>query len=128
MTATTRAPVVVFGKLSGLGLLLVGFAALIAAVTYFLRVANAQGQAPASAPVAEEIKRDFQLVQLGEFRRDQFLIDRSSGRVWQSVCSGEVSGPDCKGMLIWDEMYVDGVTPGDSAAAMVYRQQIMGRK
>jgi hypothetical protein len=28
----------------------------------------------------------YQLVQLGQMRRDQFLIDTATGRVWNNVC------------------------------------------
>jgi hypothetical protein len=122
MTEANAVPVVVFGKLSGLGLLLIGFSALIASVSFFLHAADAGRRTAPSVPPPKVAKHDFQLTQLGEFRRDQFLVDKSTGRVWQSVCTGDVSGPDCKGMLIWDEMYVDGVTPSDSATAIVYRQ------
>ncbi len=68
---------------------------------------------------------DFELVQLGTFRRDQFLIDRRSGRVWQSVCTGKSSGPDCNGLMIWHEMSVAGLTPPDSEAAKSYRSQVL---
>ena len=128
MTEARSAPIVVFGKLGGFGLVLVGVAALVAAGSYFVSVANEShdSQAPIQTPTKET--HDFQLVQLGTFRRDQFLFDKSTGRVWQSTCAGEVSGPDCQGMLIWDEMYVDGVTPSDSSAARVYMQKILGGK
>ena len=115
MTQANATPIVVFSKLSGFGLLLLGFAALIAAGSLFIN-----SGAPANAP--EIIKHDFRLVQLGEFRQDQFLVDGGTGRVWQSVCAGEVVGPDCKGMLIWKEMYVGGVTPRDVSVTQDYLQ------
>jgi hypothetical protein len=128
MTEASAAPVVVFGKLAGFGLLFVGAAALIAAGGFFVSVANAAHENQMPLQAQGSVKHDFQLVQLGDFRRDQFLVDKSTGRVWQSLCSGEVAGPDCKGMLIWDEMYVDGVTPSDSSTARLYFQQVLGRK
>jgi hypothetical protein len=64
------------------------------------------------------VQHDFQLVQLGQMRRDQFLIDRRTGRIWVSVCSGKNNGPDCMGMMIWDEMYVRDFTPNDSPVAI----------
>ena len=128
MTDTGDATTVVFGKLAGLGLLFAGAAALIAAGGFFVTVANAahDTQASGRTPVSE--KHDFQLIQLGNFRRDQFLVDKTTGRVWVSTCTGEVAGPDCQGILTWDEMYVDGITPSDSTAARVYMQQILSRK
>lgn len=69
---------------------------------------------------AQSVRGNYDVVQLGQYRRDQFLIDRRSGRIWQSVCSGEVSGPDCKGMQVWEEMFVSGVTPASSPAARAY--------
>ena len=129
MTETTARPVVVFGKLAGVGLLFLGLAALVAAIGFFITVANSahESQVSFTSAIKDVPERDFQLVQLGNFRRDQFLVDKSSGRVWQSVCSGPANGPDCNGMLIWDEMYVGGVTPSDSGAALAYFQHA-GRK
>jgi hypothetical protein len=73
------------------------------------------------AEADEAPQPEFKLIQLGEFRRDQFLIDQRSGRIWRIVCSGEVSEADCKGMNIWEEMYVMGVTPPSSFATVSYR-------
>ncbi len=36
----------------------------------------------------EELSSELELVQLGGFRCDQFLVDRSTGGVWHRVCSG----------------------------------------
>ena len=131
MAEVTTSPVVVFGKLAGFGLLLLGVAAIIAAGGFFIEVANSTHEIQTSRPSAtqDSIEHDFQLVQLGDFRRDQFLVDKSTGRVWQSICSGPTSGPDCNGMLIWDEMYVGGgVTPSDSGAALAYLRHVSGGK
>jgi hypothetical protein len=81
-----------------------------------------------ATPVPQPAAADFHLVQLGTMRRDQFLVDRRSGRVWRSVCltsgaamtGGVTRGPDCNGLEMWEEMYVDGVTPPESAAAWEY--------
>ena len=124
--ANTR-PTVVFGKLAGFGLLSIGVGTLIAASGYFISVASSANDASAPLPSAAQdpTKHDVQLVQLSDFRRDQFLVDKSTGRVWTNVCSGPTSGPDCNGMLIWQEMYVDGgITPGDSGAAFAYNLHI----
>ena len=73
-------------------------------------------------PKRPEHQPEYQLIQLGELRRDQFLIDKSCGRTWVRVCVGQMSGADCDGRFIWQEMYVEGVTPDSSAAAENYRQ------
>ncbi len=54
-------------------------------------------------------QHDYRLVQLGQMRRDQFLIDQKTGRIWSSVCDGESKGPDCNGAMIWQEQPVIGL-------------------
>ena len=103
------------GKLGSLGIFLLGVAAIGAAITFTLKVSRPP--APVASPTQEH---NFELVQLGDFRRDQFLFDRKTGRIWQSICSGDTSGPDCNGLLIWKEMFVAGVTPVDSDATNEY--------
>lgn len=49
---------------------------------------------------------DYELVQLGEMRRDQYLIDKKTGRNWVNVCTGEVKGADCVGDTVWEERLV----------------------
>lgn len=70
-------------------------------------------------------KHDFQLIQLGEMHKNQFLLDKETGRVWQKVCDGEVGKigttlGDCNGALIWAEMYVTDLTPSNSRPALIY--------
>ena len=69
----------------------------------------------------------FELVQLGQFRRDQFLVDKKTRRVWERSCTGKVSGPDCDGLNTWDEMYVSEITPEDSLAAKVFDRDFKRR-
>ena len=112
MSVPENQPAVVLYKISGAGVLLLGVAGLIAAIAMLLYAAAA---ASAGKPVAEinetpPAKRGFQLVQLGDFRRDHFLVDADTGRVWQSVCSGDVKNGDCDGTMIWLEMCVEGTT------------------
>lgn len=130
VNSTNGVPIVVFGKLSGTGLLLLGIAAVIAAGAYLTRRANTprpQPQLVAQQPVSFP-EHDFQLVQLGEMRRDQFLYDKRTGRIWNSVCTGQVSGANCSGMLVWQEMYVDGITPPTSPASTYYQLQMQSQK
>lgn len=69
------------------GILLLGVAALIAAIRF------------ATPPAGS-----YQLQQLGEYRRDQFLLNTQTGRVWNKVCTGDVTGAECTGDLVWVEM------------------------
>lgn len=131
MADARETPVVVFGKLSGTGLLLLGVAAIIAAGAYLSRSASTPAAPPQSVvaqPPAAFPEHSFQLVQLGEMRRDQFLYDKRTGRIWTSVCTGQVSGANCSGMLIWQEMYVDGTTPPTSPASLYYQLQTQSQK
>jgi hypothetical protein len=57
----------------------------------------------------------FQLIQLSDMRRDQFLLDSQTGKVWQRVCMSE--GPtanDC-GTDAWTPMDVEGITINHNA-------------
>lgn len=66
-------------------------------------------------------RHDFQLIQLGDMVRNQFLLDKETGRVWLKVCDGETKGlADCDGVLIWQEMYVSDLTPPESNPALIY--------
>lgn len=49
----------------------------------------------AKGKVAESPGGRFQLVQLGEMRRDQFLLDAETGRIWRASCIQRGSGTDC---------------------------------
>ncbi len=114
----------------GIGVMLFGVAALLwsAAAVGILPSSSTSMRLQLSTPdLVTSATSDFELVQLGTMRRDQFLVNRRSGRVWQSVCSGAVRGAECDGMMIWDEMYVDGVTPQNNAAAVLYRMGLQGR-
>ncbi len=124
MVEKNTVPVVIFGKLGGFALLMIGFSSLIAASGLFLQVVNTKPSEQITSVSSETVKDDFQLIQMGEMRRDQYLVNKSNGRIWQKTCLGENLGPDCKGILSWDEMYVDGVTPDNSVATTSYFQEI----
>lgn len=112
------------GILGGIGMLLLGLAALLFAVSFAGRH-RAPKPTPLPTPQQANVSAPgpgFELVQLGSFRRDQFLVDQKTGRIWQSSCLGNVSGADCSGMLIWQEMYVDGITPSDSNATTAFNE------
>ena len=82
------------------GNLLIGIAACIAAISYM------------SKPTT-----NFEVVQLGTMRMDQYLLDKTGGRIWRLVCMGGSSGAECKGRVLWDEMFVASHTSLDSPVA-----------
>lgn len=49
----------------------------------------------------------FQLIQLSDFRRDQYLLDTQTGRLWSNVCSVS-KGEDCQ-YYVWTEQDVVGL-------------------
>ncbi len=106
----------VLSGLGNTGLLLLGVAALVAALSVAGLLptgrdspTEARNDHPREALSKNE--SDFRLVQLGTLRRDQFLLDRRAGRVWRSVCAGETDGANCDGMTVWEEMLVEGIAP-----------------
>lgn len=105
--------------LGTLGVFFIGLASMLFAATYAHLIPWHQNRVH-PWETAPKVEHSFELVQLGQFRRDQFLYDKRTGRVWQSSCVGKVNGPDCGGMMVWDEMYVDGVTPQDSPLSFLY--------
>jgi len=127
MASSDETHTVVFGKLSGIGLLLFGIAALIVAISYLINTTQTrQASSPHNISTAFP-EHDFQLVQLGVMRRDQFLYDKHTGRIWTRVCAGQVSGADCNGTIIWQEMSVDDITPSTSPASN-YQPQTQSQK
>lgn len=62
-----------------------------------------------SASYVENQKHDYQLVQLGDSRKDQYLLDKRTGRTWSSVCVGGSQGFNCDGEMLWDEQLVIGL-------------------
>jgi hypothetical protein len=132
VTQSDSGSTIVFGRTAGTGLLLIGIAALAAAAALFLRMYKLPERATAESTRSVEVapSHNYELIQLGTFRRDQFLVDRSTGRVWHSVCMSQAQSPspDCAGELFWAEMYVDGVTPNNTAAAAVFQQALHSQK
>lgn len=50
----------------------------------------------------------FELKQLGEMRRDQYLLDTATGRVWQPVCTELTKdGIGCEGEKLFKELTVE---------------------
>ena len=118
-TATSRPSI---GILGGIGMLLLGLAALWFAASF---AGRPRAPKPIPPPAnASTPSPGFELVQLGNMRRDQFLVDQKTGRIWQSACMGNVSGADCTGMVIWQEMYVDGITPSDSDVTTTFNEAL----
>lgn len=50
----------------------------------------------------------FQVVQISEYRRDQFLIDTHTGTLWKSIC-GQKEGDDCT-YSYWSKEDIEGIT------------------
>ena len=110
----------------GVSALMAGAAALISALSAIGVLPHAvtiREPSPVALPQPQSCPPtpSFHVAQL---QRDQFfLVDSRSGRVWERVCSGKTKGADCDGLLIWNEMYVSGVTPPESAATRVFAYQ-----
>lgn len=52
----------------------------------------------------------YKLIQLGSFRRDQFLLDSSTGKMWNPRCTKLAKGGiDCDGDLVWVPATVEGL-------------------
>ena len=97
-------------KLQGVGVFLIGVAFCIWAIAYGER---AQREPP--------IHPEYQLVQLGNGARDQFLYDKNNGRTWRVVCSGQMKDFNCQGMIVWQEEYIEGITPDSANSAKIYK-------
>ncbi len=50
----------------------------------------------------------FQLIQLSNMRRDQYMIDTQTGKVWAKVCTAPI-GDDCDASA-WTLNDVEGIT------------------
>lgn len=49
-------------------------------------------------------EHEYQLIQLGNFRRDHFMLDKKTGRVWECICGHEEDkSGECRRM-VWREM------------------------
>lgn len=114
------------GTLGGVGVLLLGLASIVFAVSFASRSPElAPPPTLSNTPLVASVPGPgFKLLQLGTFRRDQFLVDQATGRMWQEVCMGKAVGPDCNGTLVWQEVYVDGITPKDSPATWAYNEAL----
>lgn len=78
---------------------ILSIAACILATSYLLRTLS----------VIERNKHEYQLIQLGEYRRDQYLLDKKTGRTWVSVCTGESKNGDCTADIMWQERLAIGL-------------------
>lgn len=50
----------------------------------------------------------FQIIQLSEMRRDQYLIDTETGQIWSHVCAHKDASGECD-FLYWSKDTVEGV-------------------
>lgn len=64
----------------------------------------------------------YQLLQLGSMRRDQFLLDTATGKLWSSVCGYKKKGsdgPDCEYSLWEPQDIIDINTTREQANAAI---------
>lgn len=57
----------------------------------------------AKGPLTVQASGRFQLVQISEFRKDQYLVDTQTGQIWSHVC------PKNDDACVWFKDSVDGV-------------------
>lgn len=67
----------------------------------------------AKATQVSETPGRFQLIQLSEMRRDQFLLDTATGKIWNKVCIRFESG-ECKSGG-WSLEAIEGITLSPAA-------------
>lgn len=53
----------------------------------------------------------FKLMQLSDFRSDQYMLDTHTGKIWRAICviSTGTDGTGC-GYLVWREMDVENIS------------------
>lgn len=71
-------------------------------------VATAQGASSGSKHGSATWGGRYQLIQLSEFRRDQYLLDTDTGRVWVMVCAK--STKDGCESTVFDEVSVENLS------------------
>jgi hypothetical protein len=76
------------------------YAALIFSIILFSACEKAQ----------KEPKNDrFKLMQISDFRRDQYLLDSATGRLWVKVCSDVGKDGMCAGVSYWQRELVQNI-------------------
>lgn len=99
---------------NGIIFLLLGAAVSAAFLLY-------RGGATAVAAVPSfNAESGYEIVQPDRSGRDIYMLDKKTGRVWQRDCMGQKGGFGCDGVLFWNEMYVENITPRDSGPAQAY--------
>ena len=69
---------------------------------------------------------DFELVQLGTMRRDQYLIDKKTGRVWVKTCMYSKpgnTGADCD-YAAWTKEDVQGLNGATAGSIDSYVKEL----
>lgn len=110
-----------FAAFAGVGVLMLGVSALIFSASYVGFIPKPTFEFDPTGATRVEPAHQFTLVQLGTLRRDQFLVDGSTGRVWASGCEGDVKGADCSGQIAFSEMNVEGITSENVMAARLHK-------
>lgn len=65
---------------------------------------NAKETLPVKSNPIQTKDGRFQLIQLGDLRKDQYLIDTHTGLVWMHVCSKAGGIGECLGNRGWEQM------------------------
>lgn len=64
----------------------------------------------------------FQIVQISDNRRDQFLIDTETGRMWTKVCSDN-RAVDCNVWMWREEIIQDRMLSDSEASNLTHKKQ-----
>ncbi|MGZ3694126.1 MAG: hypothetical protein ACXWQO_07985 [Bdellovibrionota bacterium] len=78
--------------------ILIIFGLMIACVPAFAKGATTAGVAK------------FQLIQLGDYHKDQFLLDTDTGKFWKPVCTKADAAGNCTGTMIWQLQVIEEIT------------------
>lgn len=109
-----------FNIIVGLAAILIAVGVCLMGLSHFLRAQHATSSS----------KHDYQMVQLGDMRRDQFLIDKETGRIWVKTCITSDTKPsiDCDGATMWVEQNVVGINGYSFSDYIDYLTFMNGRK
>lgn len=84
---------------------------------------------PTLFAAAKNVKTEngrFQLIQLSDFRRDQYLLDTQTGTMWLKICikPGKETG-DCA-LHVWEKDAIEDITISREAIKSLYASENKG--
>lgn len=100
-----------FGGWSVKNLMFVTTVVLLIGSIFFFTLCKWRNESPSHQQQVDipQVGR-FELKQISTFRRDQFLLDNATGRIWSPRCTKLAkNGVDCDGGSIWQEESVEGL-------------------